>query len=752
MSFRGKNKDLLQVLDAQLPPSLSQSNVAAEKKILEGTAYAVLHRFPEADSALSEAEKLCALNGDSLKGYLLKAHGQLQIEKGNYASGSDFFLRTLAVARQRQDRFLESLALLDLGQAALLREHFDEAIVWSNSARDAAEAIEARLVIETALGNLGWCHYKTGDPDRALELFDDAEKRAKQLGSLRDEVLWLTTTGYIYLDEQEFTIAEDYYRRALRLAQEIDSKEDILDAEISLAFAAAQAGHLEQADQYAQQAILKARADGNRVDELYPLLARGIVSARSGSAAQAEELFVEVSSDPKVDASLKWETQHELANLYLTEKKFDKTESTYRAALTTFEEARAAIQHEGLKLPFLGNANSLYDDYVQFLISQGKTEEALRVADYSRAQTLAEGLGLLKSKGSFAPPAFDPKQIARRMNGTVLFYWLGPKQSYLWAITPRDVRLFPLPPAADIDSLVQRFRKAVPSARDLAESGDPVGPNLYSTLLAPAKELLPANGRVIIIPDESLNTVSFEALVVAEPKPHYWIEDATILNASSLRMLASAPQKPEPNREKLLLIGDATVPTHEYGELPNAKVEMDTVAKHFTAADEQVFAQGQANPQAYMASHPERFAYIHFVAHGTASRLSPLDSAVVLSKAAAQDDSFKLYAREIMQRPLRADLVTISACHGAGSRTYSGEGLVGLSWAFLRAGAHNVIGALWEVSDASTPQLMDKMYAEIANGKPPDQALRAAKLSLLHSDGVFRKPFYWAPFQLYTGS
>jgi CHAT domain-containing protein len=101
---------------------------------------------------------------------------------------------------------------------------------------------------------------------------------------------------------------------------------------------------------------------------------------------------------------------------------------------------------------------------------------------------------------------------------------------------------------------------------------------------------------------------------------------------------------------------------------------------------------------------------------------------------------------------LRADLVTISTCYGAGTRAYSGEGLVGLSWAFLRAGAHNVIGALWEVSDASTPQLMDQLYDELGKGKSPGEALRAAKLSLLHSNSAFRKPFYWAPFQLYTGS
>jgi CHAT domain-containing protein len=154
------------------------------------------------------------------------------------------------------------------------------------------------------------------------------------------------------------------------------------------------------------------------------------------------------------------------------------------------------------------------------------------------------------------------------------------------------------------------------------------------------------------------------------------------------------------------------------------------------------------------------------VAHGTASRLSPLDSAIVLSKIVpsetvplktvpsdgnAENDSFKLYAREIIRHPLRADLVTISACYSAGERAYSGEGLVGLSWAFLRAGAHNVVAASWEATDASTEQLMDKFYDELDKGASPDAALRAAKLSLLRGGG-FHNPFYWAPFQLYSGS
>jgi CHAT domain-containing protein len=47
--------------------------------------------------------------------------------------------------------------------------------------------------------------------------------------------------------------------------------------------------------------------------------------------------------------------------------------------------------------------------------------------------------------------------------------------------------------------------------------------------------------------------------------------------------------------------------------------------------------------------------------------------------------------------------------------------------------------------------LMDKLYDELQAGKSPDVALRAAKLSLIHSPSVYRKPFYWAPFQLYAG-
>src|SRR5712691_3197857 len=88
----------------------------------------------------------------------------------------------------------------------------------------------------------------------------------------------------------------------------------------------------------------------------------------------------------------------------------------------------------------------------------------------------------------------------------------------------------------------------------------------------------------------------------------------------------------EKHGRNLFLIGNSVAPNDKYPELPKAAAQMESVARHFPAVKQRIFAREQATPAAYLASSPEQFSYIHFVAHGTASRLSPLDSAIVLSK------------------------------------------------------------------------------------------------------------------------
>ena len=750
--WRGLSDEVLRIVSEPLPSSLWQSDLEIQKDVLRAAANVRLHRFGEAEQNLALAAAVC--NG--LKTFacteLLTVRGQLEIERGEYERALSFYATSLQLSREQGDRFSEAAALLNLSHIALLEEHFDEAIDRSEQAYRAAKAIGSQRIMITAEGNLGWAHYKIGNPDNALSLFMQAEQGAKQLGSVVDEIRWLTTSGYVHLDQNNFPLAQDLYLKSLDLARKIDNREQILDAFTSLAFVALQTQHLDEARKYSDDAIALAHAAGNRVEELFPLLTKAQGIAQTGDTKQAEQVFSEIASDPKIGPSLKWEAQHELANLHADQRQKTQAEAAYRTSLTTFETARSSIQHEDVKLPFLSNASSLYDDYVRFLLSQNKTAEALSVADHARARTLAEGLGQLRKGDSVLPTMLDAPRIARRAGGPILYYFLGAKQSHLWVITTQKISRFDLPPASEIDAAVRRYRKALETPRDLAESQNPDGLALYQMLVQPARPLIAQSAKVFIVPDGSLNALNFEALLAPDPKPHYWIEDVTLANASSLRLLDRAASRNHSEKRRLLLVGNPLPASPEFGALPQAASEIAHIGKRFPATDQRVLAQAEATPAAYLAGQPERFSYIHFVAHGTASRLSPLDSAIVLSKAGSADDSFRLYARDIIQHPLHADLVTISSCYGAGTRAYSGEGLVGLSWAFLRAGAHNVIGALWDVSDASTPRLMDEMYAAIEKGKPPEEALRIAKLSLLHSSDSFRRPFYWAPFQFYTGS
>ncbi len=735
------------------PPSRPDNRDSViEILALEGVAQARLHQFPEAEKTLGQAVQMCQGTSDVTCGDVTTARGILAVQQGQIDAAKQLFEQSLVFARAHDDSFLEAMALLNLGLTSLRQEHFDEAIDWTDAAFRTSSVLGAGSIATKAFGNLGWAYYQLGDSEKSLELSIEAEKRAIQVDDIIDQLSWITNAGYVYAGLGDLARAKESYLKALDLATKIGGKQGIYNALRALALVSVESGALDEARKYSDDAIAIARADNNRLDELYPLLVKGLIAARSNDTTGAERIFREVEQDPKVNPSLRWRAEHALARLYEDEGHSDAADREYRAALATFEAARSSLQRNDSKLPFSNNASRIYDDYVHFLVARGKTDDALRWADYSRARTLAEGLGLLAKGSSSGPPPLNAPQIARRAGGTVLFYWLGEKQSYLWAITPLKTSLFTLPAASEIDSVVQRYRKALVGPQEVLETAKADGTALYGMLVAPTQHLLTKDAKIFVIPDGSLNSLNFETLLVPDPKLHYWIEDATIVDAGSLRLLAALHNLPRTKAGKLLLIGDAVVANPEYGELPKASIEIANVEQHFDPTWRQVYTRAQATAPAYLDSSPEQFTYIHFVAHGTASRLSPLDSAVVLSKASAEQDSFKLYARDIIRHPLHADLVTISTCYGAGARAYTGEGLVGLSWAFLRAGAHNVIGALWEVSDASTPRLMDQLYGELQKGRSPEAALRSAKLSLLHSDDVFRKPFYWAPFQIYTGS
>jgi CHAT domain-containing protein len=492
-------------------------------------------------------------------------------------------------------------------------------------------------------------------------------------------------------------------------------------------------------------------------------LAMGKLAAARNQYSQAESDFHSIQNNSASLMTTKLSAGFELAKLFEAESNTPAAEQEYKATLASYEQARTLLKSEESQLPFGTNAAQIYDHYIQLLVRLGKPDEALAVADQSRAQTLEQSLEETEPKRPRQTIPLNPRQIARTTNSTLLFYWLGASKSYLWAITPAKTFLFTLAAQREIAEHVENYRNALLGLRDPLESSNADGQLLYKMLVDPAASLIRPDSQVIILADGILSQLNFETLLAPDQNRdallssrsatplHYLLEDFTFSSAPSLAMLAAAAPV-RGAKSRVLLFGNPVSPSEDFLSLPMFGFEMSRIESHFSPAQLSVFAGPQATPTAYVASDPRQFTYIHFVSHAVASRTNPLDSAIILSNPAGEENDFKLYAREIIRHPVNASLVTISACYGSGTRAYAGEGLVGLSWAFLRAGAQRVIGALWEVSDDSTPQLMDRLYQNLLSGDSPALALRHAKLALLHSEGRFRLPYYWAPFKFTAGN
>ncbi len=658
----------------------------------------------------------------------------------------------LQIARTQKDLYAETLALAGLGAVATKEERYDESIDWHQAALQLAQSLDAQRSLAQILGNMAWGYRKLGDFDSALAFYKRAEEVSAHAGFIELQIYWLTGTSNVYYQQHDYEAAEAVLKRELDLARSQGNKRTLTEYMNDLAEIELEIGRIESAEKYYEEAIHLEQGSLERSELLASQLVRGRIDVAKHDYAQAEKSFREVIEDSKADTSQRWEAEARLARVYADMGRSANAEAEFRRSVAVIEAARSSVQAEALRLSFLSSAITFYNDYIDFLIRQRRIADALRVAELSRARTLEEGLSASTRSLSRSVLSNSPERIARRFQATLLFYWIGQNHSYLWVINPVKTAHFELPKASEIEPVVKSYRKALLGMRDPQDTGSAEGKKLYTMLVEPARKLIPPGSQVIVLPAESLYGLNFETLIVPDPHPHFWIEDVTLTTGSSLTMLAASSNRATPKDKTLFLVGDTKPPNPPFAPLPQAAEEMKRVRKYFLGAQTRVLEGGSATPTAFLKSNPEQFSYLHFVTHGTASLTRPLESAVILSQ---EGDSYKLYARDIVQHRLNANLVTISACNGAGTRAYSGEGLVGLSWAFLRAGAHNVIGALWEVSDVSTPQLMDAFYRELFQGKDPATALRDAKLTLLHSadpDSVFKKPFYWAPFQLYAGS
>jgi len=207
--------------------------------------------------------------------------------------------------------------------------------------------------------------------------------------------------------------------------------------------------------------------------------------------------------------------------------------------------------------------------------------------------------------------------------------------------------------------------------------------------------------------------------------------------------------------KKLLAFGDPVYedtlinPRIKYPRLEFSGKEIENISSFFKGKASTTYLRMNATEENLKKNKELKgFNYIHFATHGLINEDKPdLSSLVLTSEKNSGEDGF-LQAAEIFNMKLNADLVVLSACQTGLGKLVRGEGTVGLTRAFMYAGASSVMVSLWSVSDMSTVTLMGGFYKNLIKNKlSKTDALRKAQLTLM-SDEKFAHPFYWAPFVL----
>jgi CHAT domain-containing protein len=737
---RGKADEASNLLRIE-PPSLP-ADLLARRKILQAQILCQFKDFVGSTERLRESSDLA--NGDrALIAEVFFVRGKCEGAQNHPDLARQDYLRAEELANNASN-FVQASAMGNLGVLLMQSGRYDEAIGEFQHVLELARRMQSPLLEQLASGNLGFCYVQLGDWKQAILFSEQAEGIAERIENKPNQERWLINLGKAHQALWELPDAEANYVKALSIARSLNDPTAAAACYNNLTRLSLSRHDIYSATRYLNEGV-SLHVDGERLHFTFD---EARIAAAQTRWADAAELLLDLTHETDTDPVLRSLAERDLGEVYWHQNRLALADQMFRQGIETAEAAMLRIKDIEHRMSFL-DEERFYDSYIRFLASQNRTADALAVAERARAQVSAQdpphkNSWTLPLASKFQSRLKAPYQIA-------LAYWITDEESFLWAITPSKFQLFKLPGHLELHRLIDKYNAEIHGHNEISDS--PAAEKLYQTLVRPAENLIPKDAHVVVIPSKVLCWVSFEALVIGEPRPHYWIEDVDVQISGSLaRMpgLESRSQRADARHAKeVLVLGAPVEASSDFPTLKHAPEEIQRVQTHFAADRESIISGKDATPQAYAAAHPGDYRFIHLDTHGTSSDRSPLDSAIVLSPGA--DGSYKLYARDIKDIPLHAELVTISACYGAGTRWYNNEGVVGLGWAFLRAGARQVIASLWDVDDAYSPQLMDDFYGELTQGKSAAQALRDAKLKMLHT-GFYRHPDYWASLQLYTGS
>lgn len=416
------------------------------------------------------------------------------------------------------------------------------------------------------------------------------------------------------------------------------------------------------------------------------------------------------------------------------------------------------------------NGKGHQESYLYYL---NKLIEYHREIDSLSGQYLHSSPAYCKLREQEAVRGYSQIRQKLMSDEALIEYFIGDTNLFIFLVKSDSLLIKRIPVSSDFKNGISKFNKdtKVAELQNFYESGH----DLYCQLILPVKSSLNHIRKLIIIPDENLATIPFEALVINSAKPSnnssydnhsflindfeicYHFSSALWFNSSwqygiSQKSMSYAGFAPvnysfEKNANST---GNQKVP---FSSLPFTKDEIQDVSDLIfkNGGTTHLFLDHKATEKNFR-DYLEDYSIIHIATHSTINDQQPGLSGLVFSpdKNEEKDKSIYeglLFLDEVFNLRINADLLVLSACATGTGKITRSEGVLAMTRGFYTAGASNIVYTLWNVTDKHTRDFMVSFFKGILAGQTYSCALRNAKLEMI-SKPETSLPRLWAPYVL----
>ncbi len=674
-----------------------------------------------------------------------------------YSRALSVYTRALEISRDLGKEKEESNILHNLGLVYKDFGYYDRALDHLKQALEIDIKTERSVYFPIDYINIGIIYKLKAEQEnnsellhRALDYFTQSLSLAESQQNKVVKLKSLNNLGSSLIEMNEFSKALPYLERSLHLAHEIKDYESISMILNNMGYVYLGLQDYEEAENLFKQAV---------------------------TTAQKKQLY-----------NTLWEAYFGLGKIKEKTGSFQEAGRSYGSSIEAVEKAKQSIVLDLHNAGFVQSKLKVYESLMDLFYSlhkndslRGYGEKMFQVAERAKAQVLIKNLEniRIKNKAKIGQDKEDPRayqlneiQNYLEKNRAVIFeYFLGEKRSYLFVVTPQDLKIFPLPSKTHIAKSIQGYLKLLKGPAQGEFKGVMASQRIYKELLSPLSSLDPGSlENLIIIPSGVLYYLPFETLIAPEHPNAFLITRYKISYIPSCVSLLylSLNRKERIYPKDLLAFGNPFIKekirnnesspssiliqlyknqNFEFSSLPYSEKEIKSISKLFDQKKQDIFLREDASEEKLKQNQLLDYKVIHFSCHGFLDKNYPSRSSLVLSLSeGGQEDGF-LQVQEIQALPMEPKLVVLSACQTGRGALTRGEGVLGLPRVFFYSGAESVLSSLWRVRDKQTAEFMKLFYQYLASGKSKSHSLQLAKIEFIKSK-KYSNPFYWAPFVL----